>query len=130
MDPSIRRYKENELEVTERRLYTVNEGRHYFLKNWYKVLVFIVVFSLISPNIGSQNKMATNNGTTVIELLQMSYFQIVMFVFIACIAVCTLAHFIWDLQDSKKIKRLEKYKRELELELGLVPVTKADNSTT
>ncbi|SFU56584.1 hypothetical protein SAMN05216480_107157 [Pustulibacterium marinum] len=121
MDSEIRYYREKELLAIEGKIYTTEQGRKYFVKNIYKIIGVGIVFSFLGAKYKGRSGY---NGSgplqpSLAEALELSYIETVLLIAFFYTLVCFIAHFAWEYQDKKKIKKLENRRREIENELGI-----------
>ncbi len=108
-------YKEKELSALEGKIKTTIEESGFFVKNFWKVIGFGLLFSFWAPTYSGSDEL--RETSSVMDLSELGYFELVIFTALVYIGFCFLAHFTWKFQDKKKLKRLRKRKRELEREI-------------
>ncbi len=81
------------------------------IKNQNKIIVIITILSFVVPFYESES------GKSAMQLLEMSYAEVVVFTFVTLASCCLLGHVIWTAQDKTYMKPLIKKKKRLENEL-------------
>lgn len=106
-----RHYKEKALLATKNKIEKLTNESGFFRKNFINISLCGMLFSLWAPTY------ADGYGRTIVQRLEMSYWQSVIVVSIFFLIFCLLGHFVWSFQEKNKMKTLLQKKLELEEEL-------------
>lgn len=104
-------YVEKALLATNSKIERLKEQSFYVIKNQNKIIIIIALFSFGAPYIG------TKDGKSIMEWLEVSYAEVVVFTFVIIISSCLLGHVIWTTQDGARMRRLLAKKEQLEAQL-------------
>lgn len=110
-------YKEKHLQATNYKIENVKREENFILRNIWKVIGFGVVFTFSTPLYRSRDSYGIE-GKSISEIgNNYSYAELCLICGLTFTVLCILHHFSSKYQDNKKLKKLEKLKQDLELEI-------------
>ncbi|MGV6831405.1 MAG: hypothetical protein ACWA5P_07585 [bacterium] len=102
-------YTEKALQATNNKIDRIVEDNNFFERNINLMIVLAVLFSFVAPYLGKEK--------TIMEELEISYSEAVVFWAMVSATFCYLCYFMWKVQDKMRLKKLIKRKKELEKDL-------------
>lgn len=128
MNSKERYYKKNALLATLRKIEKAHLHEGFIVKNFWRLLALGVLLSLAIPAQGLG--MFDFKGTSILELMEATYWEVALIIAVLYTIFCTIGHFGWKLQDYLYLKELNEKKERLIKELGILSVEYQTNQFT
>lgn len=114
-------YKEKALLANQYKIEKAERSKNWIGRNWINVLLFGVFISFVGPTYTSvADGVYRKKSVMALDLSDFGYFGTVLCIAIWYAACMTIAYFVWNYQDNRKIKNLKKQRTELLKELELL----------
>ena len=111
-------YQKNRLQVYTAKIEKIEKNSGFIKKNFIKVLLFGIGFSLLLPFYsGPNNKYSNSKRDTLLEISELDYLPFVIITFLVYAFLCFLGHIIFSYQDKRELKKLRKLKASIEYDI-------------
>ncbi|MEQ6125155.1 hypothetical protein AAON49_13185 [Pseudotenacibaculum sp. MALMAid0570] len=107
-------YLEKRLRYLNGKIKRLEKNSNFFGKNIIKVILFGIGFSFLAPRYYQHDSYTGYTSDTIQERMDGNYWNAVLLCAGVYISLSLLGHFIWGIQDRRKMKKLIERKRKIE----------------
>jgi hypothetical protein len=105
---------EKKLRHVNSKIKQLEKNSNFLKKEIVKVILIGIIFSLLAPMYRGEEDISGSQRDSALERMDGNYLNTVLLAAGVYISFCLLGHFIWGIQDRKKMKYLLERKSKIE----------------